>query len=685
MVGYLKLNKEQQKGYDMAIKGHNVFLTGVAGTGKSFTLNYIINRLKPYKNVYVTASTGTAAYIINGKTLHSWIGATHQQTPVDIFIKNMKSKTRRRIRQTNVLIIDEISMIHGEFLDKVNEVCKRVRYNDKEAFGGIQVIFCGDMAQLPPVSQKRVEYDILGINESQNHIDYAFFSNAWKDANLKIVYLNEIVRQKEDKYYVEILTGIREGRLTYSHIQTLMKQIGKRWDDEDEDGLYPTQLVPTKKTANRINKEEYDKLNTHEESYKAKITSHIKQCNSYHKFIEKINERLIEHYKKFGIMYMDLQLKIGSVVILTQNLCIEKGLYNGAQGQVIDFYNNIPINSVHKYIIETNGMEDEKILSSSYKIHEIQSVNNLNYPLVHFQESNLTIFIKPMKIRIKSDFSNTPDGYVEIRQLPLIPAWALTIHKSQGMTLDRARIDSGIDIFSSGQTYTALSRVRGLQSLSLIDFDPDKIKIDPIVTEFYDRIRNNEPLFSPRPVIRTLPSNSITEIFTNQTFTNKTLDDHCIKYFENYYSNHESMMNTIMQKVKFKRVRGSLQHPQWNSTIKKEDIFEYFTKDIQTMEHFKNIHIEYLECVLYKNQNTSLPFQHISDHDSSYGILYIHLGDTRNMIFRHHSTRIQHTVSLKGGDAILFTKKFNQTFEHSIRRESKPTSISILLSFRIYI
>lgn len=211
----------QDKAIELAMAGHNIFLTGNAGTGKTYTLNIIIEKLKSKGlNVAKTASTGIASTHLDGTTIHSWagIGIKEQLIQDDLFKLLRNPYSRERFINTDVLIIDEISMLHDFRLDMVEEVCRFVRDRQK-LWGGLQVIICGDFFQLPPVTKN-------------NQKNYCFNSQVWKESNFKTCYLQHIYRQ-DDPVFIDILNSIRANAITEEHRNVLsgLSQNTKNYDN----------------------------------------------------------------------------------------------------------------------------------------------------------------------------------------------------------------------------------------------------------------------------------------------------------------------------------------------------------------------------------------------------------------------------------------------------------------------
>lgn len=482
----------------MAMSGRDIFITGSAGTGKSFLLKEIIKNLQVVKTVAVTASTGTAAHLIGGITLHSWLGMGLAKEPVDILVKRIKrfSTCSENIRKTQVLIIDEISQVRGEFLDKIDACCQAVRRNGLP-FGGIQVIICGDFAQLPPVMGLDIERELdqsyapTVIGDSKPKIDYAFKSSVWQSCKMTVCYLKEVMRQKDDPVFIDILNHLREGRITDEIFQPLLACIGKKFANSTDNShnIFPTRLVPTNAEAYRINQSFYSAIKDEEEHiYCAKFQ--IKRKRKAIKdedYEQKIINRMLEYTKNHCIMETRLPLKVGTRVILTQNINVKLGLFNGAQAVVEKFIRlsdapsldiEIASPTSNRSIVEPIGVYDMELVEEKEK-------SSMSVPVIRLVEGDTLYALTPNTIEVRSDFTDEPNYLIIMSQYPLKHAWALTIHKSQGMTLERALNDAGRFIFSPGQTYTALSRVRSLAGLALTDFEPNKVLVDESVVEFY--------------------------------------------------------------------------------------------------------------------------------------------------------------------------------------------------------
>jgi len=392
----------------------NVFLTGPAGSGKTHLLREFVEYLKKKKKKHaVTASTGIAATHIDGTTLHSWAGIGIKESFTGKELQKLADNKlmKERFLTLDVLIIDEISMVDARILELVDEVCKAVR-RSVQAFGGLQVIMCGDFFQLPPVRSDKTK-PILAYN-----------SISWEKANLRVCYLDEQFRHEDDAY-IQVLNDIRNKKANYDTEEILQSRFQKPVSGEH----YTTKLFARNKDADVVNELELEKLDGEAFSYAMRSKGKNNDVRQLKKDYNKIPQ--------------DLVLKIGSVVMFTKNK-LELGYVNGTMGTVVDFW------------------EDD---------------DDLLLPVVRLKTGK----------RISINFSSWSLEYnnslvASIFQIPLRLAWAITIHKSQGMTLDTAEIDLA-NTFGHGMGYVALSRVRSLDTLNLTGFSRRAFLVDPEVGE----------------------------------------------------------------------------------------------------------------------------------------------------------------------------------------------------------
>lgn len=376
------------------MSGANVFLTGAPGAGKTYVLNEFVGRaMRAGKRVAVTASTGIAASHLGGTTIHAWsgLGILDQLTPEDLKRLGGSERLIKRYNATDVLVIDEVSMLHGRRLDLVDQLARLLR-SSEAPFGGLQVILVGDLFQLPPVSR------------GSEAFDFAYLSRAWSELNLRICYLTEQHRQQGGDSLLAFLEAMRRGELSDDHAVI----IKERLHQVPAEHVVVTRLYSHNVDVDTINQRQLDALpgesrrfHMHAKGGKAKL------------------EQLAK-----GLLAPEvLELKKGAEVMFVANNFAD-GFANGSRGQVIDF-------------------------------------NDQGEPVVRLI-SGREITVEP------HSWSLNEDGKIraEISQLPLRLAWAITIHKSQGMSLDAAEIDLS-RAFTPGMGYVALSRVRGLAGLYL--------------------------------------------------------------------------------------------------------------------------------------------------------------------------------------------------------------------------
>jgi len=436
------LTEKQELALEALKRDKNVFLTGPAGSGKTFLLKNFIdwykqNKETETKKIYITSTTGLSASLIEGTTIHSYSGIGTGQKDINDIYKNIikfSSGAKKRWLETGVLIIDEISMMEASIFDKLEILAKKIRKSD-EPFGGIQVILSGDFLQLPPVKSTA----------------FCFEAISWDIVIDKVFYFDKIIRQCDERLQ-EVLNKIRNGIVDDSVKLLLNSCLNKKL--EHPSGIIPTYLFSKRDIVLNYNTKELQKLID-------------KGCETYtytaeYTFPEK--KKLTEETKEFFINLINtnrgiddtLTLSIGSQVMLITNQLsgltpeeasgMKNTIFNGSRGIVIGF--------------ET-GAYGKK------------------YPIVSFL-SDKTLTILPHTFEYESD--KITIGKV---QIPLILAWAITIHKAQGMSLDYLQTDIGKDIFEYAQVYVVLSRIRNIEGLSLLNIDYSKIRAHPKIISYY--------------------------------------------------------------------------------------------------------------------------------------------------------------------------------------------------------
>ncbi|MHA3081636.1 helicase [Acinetobacter sp. ANC 4635] len=402
---------KQETALKLLKAGENVFLTGSAGAGKTYTLNQYIQYLKIRKvPVAITASTGIAATHMNGMTIHTWAGIGIKDTLSDDDLKRMKERKylKEHLENTQVLIIDEISMLHAKQLNLVNQVLKYFKESD-EAFGGIQVVVAGDFFQLPPVSK----------NEERNRDKFCFMSEAWVEAKFRVCYLTEQHRQ-DDETLNQILNAIRAQDLQHNHIQALtsvrQQDIGETF----------TRLYTHNLDVDNLNFQHLNAIDGESHQFNAVLDG---------------NEKLLETLKSSVRAPEELTLKKNAKVMFVKNN-FDMGYINGSLGEVIGFE------------------EDDE--------HGL-------LPKVQLSDGSV-LLVEPETWSVENDAGKVIASF---QQIPLRLAWAITIHKSQGMTLEAAEINLS-HTFEKGQGYVALSRLKSLEGLRLTGFNDQALELDSL-------------------------------------------------------------------------------------------------------------------------------------------------------------------------------------------------------------
>ena len=402
-----QMSDTQHDAISLIAKGHNVFVTGNAGTGKSFVLSAIKQIFRMENSEFaITASTGIAAVNLSARTIHSWAAVGTGEHPaqyyVDYILTSKKlSEVRKRIKKCKILAIDEVSMISADLMNKLDRIFKAVR-RSTEPFGGIQMVLFGDFFQLPPISKPGSE------------TYFAFESSAWQEANFKTIVLTKIFRQS-DLRYIEVLNNIRYGRIKKEDIDILKSRVLKPPSDLKVTNISTHNYMVEKSNTNCLNAIK-DKAYSYNMSFMGE-------------------QNHIDFLKRNCLSPETLTLKLGARVMMLKNTYNADGIVNGSVGDVTDF------------------IYDEEM--------------RLDLPMVKFNNGKSKI-IYPEEWRLE-EFNYEkmePITLAGVVQVPLMLAWSITVHKSQGMTLDY--INCEIDkAFEAGQVYVGLSRVKSLEGLFL--------------------------------------------------------------------------------------------------------------------------------------------------------------------------------------------------------------------------
>lgn len=403
----------QELALAIMLAGKSVLLTGAAGTGKTHLLNNFISKARSMgKKVSVTATTGLAATHLGGNTIHSWSGmGIHDYFP-EYFFERLSKSRKEVIAKTDVLIIDEISMMHDFRLDMLDELLRAVRENDRP-FGGVQVVMSGDFFQLPPIN-----------NGQSRGGGFVVYSQIWQESEPVVLYLDQQFRQN-DEQLLDILTAMRQGDLRRRHAETLLSRIDESPPDDNITELHTVNI-----DVDKINYQKLAELDDDERIYQQATTG---------------SKIYVESLQRSVLAPQELILKKGALVMAVKNAA-DRRYANGSIGVVVDFE---PLTE---------------------------------YPIVEFRNGReVTMVPESWELR---------DGErkrASIMQIPLRLAWAITVHKSQGMTLDAAKIDLR-KAFVEGMGYVALSRVRNLSNLYLyginrkaLEISQDALAIDELL------------------------------------------------------------------------------------------------------------------------------------------------------------------------------------------------------------
>ena len=428
--------------YESYLDEKNIFITGPGGTGKTFSIKRIYKHaIENNKRIAVTALTGVASVLLdcNATTLHSWAGiGLCNKTDTQIIKKIARSKFyRHNWENTDILIIDEISMMSCRVFELLNKIGKEIR-DSNSPFGGIQIIFSGDFFQLPPVKETI----------------FCFESEEFEKCFDNIIHLTKVFRQS-DNIFKKLLLNMRKGQITRNSIELLKSKVLTP-DSKMHNTINITRLVPTKSKANELNDYFINKIKDKKYVYKRSVRETLDKLSKVEKeklelMTETEKETEYNYIKDSTLSEENLVLKKGAYVMCIANLDLERGIANGSTGIVIDF-------------------TPEK------------------YPIVQFDKIKIPVTKKEWKSE------NVPG--ISVYQVPLILAWGITIHKAQGLTLEKAIVDVGKDLFEAGQMYVALSRLKTLDGIYLKDFCLDNLKINKKVYDYYKSLESLESLES---------------------------------------------------------------------------------------------------------------------------------------------------------------------------------------------
>ena len=416
----IELSSVQKKCYEYMSNGLSILMTGEGGTGKTTLIKMFVDEFAKKKNIAVTATTGAAAILVNGTTLHSYLGIGIGTLSEEVLFLEIhkKSKILKRWKELDVLIIDEISMLEPRLLDKLEKLAKAIRKN-YNPFGGIQLILTGDFFQLPNIGQPDL---------------FCFDAQCWEHCIQFVINLDHNFRQSDNQFQ-KCLSEIRYGKITNESLSILKSVENKNLSNKY--GILPTKLYSLNFNVDVENEKQMDLLFDNNNDLV------FYEFDIKYELLKKGLRYIEDKITKFCNASFKLQLCIGAQVMLIYNLDIESKLVNGSRGVIVNFVDDIP------RVKFLNG--------------EIRTINRQCWEI---QENNEPI--------------------ISVSQIPLKLAYATSIHKSQGMTIDCSEIDFA-GIFEYGQAYVALSRVKSLKGLSIKNFDAKCIKAHPRVIDFYNK------------------------------------------------------------------------------------------------------------------------------------------------------------------------------------------------------
>ncbi len=462
----MPLSPDQQRAYDLCMQGSNLLVTGPGGAGKTHLIRTVVEAAKARgQEVQVCALTGCAAVLLEcgARTVHSWAGIGLASGEPDRVIDRVCRNKFKRIAWTkaDLLIVDEVSMMSKKLFDILDGIGRKARRKRGVPFGGLQVMFSGDFYQLPPV----------GDREEPDTSAFCFESDGWSRAFPEIVELKKIYRQS-DATYVKMLNQIRRGKLSKKSYALLRERVR---DPPADDGIVATQLVPRRREADAINQEAMKHLDGEAQVYTMHRAKDMPMSNADSCALvdtsPSAQEAEVSRLRDNVMVDDRLELKIGAQVMCVANIDMEgpRPIVNGSQGVVQEFRDGLP--------------------------------------LVAFRDGQAHVMGRHVWP------SETIPG-VGIEQIPLIHAWAITIHKAQGVTLDVAEIDAGSGVFECGQTYVALSRVKSLAGLYLTELDPARIRVNRRVQRFYEELAH--PPSAVEAAGSGAPERSIIELLKRQ-------------------------------------------------------------------------------------------------------------------------------------------------------------------------
>lgn len=474
-----ELSLEQQFALQKFQRGENVFISGPGGSGKSHLIRYFVDDMHTRARIHqVTSTTGCSSILLSNqihiggkpivvKTIHSWSGIRLGKGSLSEIVQ-MVAKNRRVVkewRRIKTLILDEVSMLSEKLFTALEYLARMIRGSD-QPFGGIQLVCLGDFFQLPPV----------GDEQEPSTMNFAFESPAWNrvfsmDNHVELV----TIYRQNDAMYKQILHEVRHATLSEESRRQLETRVGLEYCPEDHHGVIPMKLFATRAQVQRVNTAQYEKIDNDEHVYPMTVQRDMRRyVETGAEFEEEVLTKCLamsERDVEFECQSLtnqlpveaDVRLKIGAPVMCLVNLDVDAGIANGSMGVIVDFVLASP---------------DDIVDICNNRTPNSSSKKQMQIPVVQFHNG-----LKRAINRYVWQHTEFPS--ICVYQMPLALAYATSIHKMQGATLDVCEMNLGATVFAEHQIYVALSRVKSLEGVFLSAFHPHRIRVNPKVVQFY--------------------------------------------------------------------------------------------------------------------------------------------------------------------------------------------------------
>jgi ATP-dependent DNA helicase PIF1 len=429
----VQLDEQQKEAVEAVKAGKSIYLSGEAGMGKSV----VIREIQKLCNSRTVAPTGTAAYNVNGCTIHSFFSWYPGQTPqnadrLGAYLRKKKNELYYRLTELQILIIDEISMVSSECIEYIDQLLRSTRQQEGRSFGGVQIVAVGDFCQLKPFK---------GRDEKGPPAELGFKALAWR--SLHVVTLKTQHRQKGCKKLGKLLSRMRRDRLCMDDIELLESREGAVLAEE------PTYLCPTNAQVDARNNRELLELCDEADLSVYPMQFQLTRANG-----RAMSARMFEAAKKHVsgriLEAINFRVCVGARVMLLANLDVYGGLTNGRQGTVID----------------------------------------LDVDAIQVQFGKDKVWVQPHYRKFAANESR--DWVGSVRQFPLQLAWAMTYHKAQGKSIKYLCLDVGRGASRENMFYTGLSRGERLDCITLNGFSRDAIRMDPEAIRYYEEVAEQE-------------------------------------------------------------------------------------------------------------------------------------------------------------------------------------------------